>query len=353
MRADRLVAIVLLLQVHGQRTAAQLAEALDASQRTIRRDLDALSGAGVPVYAQRGRGGGWALLGGHRIDLTGLTAGEASSLVLAALGAPGQQGVDAALRKVLAALPAPLRDQVAAARKSIHVDGTGWGRHADPESSGGPDEKVTVTLGRLRQALDYSVRVDLCYVRPGAAPSWRRVNPHGLVVKRGTWYLLAAAPSGLRTYRVSRVEAIELTAEAFSLPDGFDLPAAWESMQRDLAARLPPADVAVELLVDPQVWPRLSGGLGGWWDLVELGVEVDGRRRTQVRVASAARAAAELVGFGDSVEVLSPSEVRQELATLGRRLVTRYSDPGPSPQVRRSVAPAATCLIVAAEGKQA
>lgn len=94
-------------------------------------------------------------------------------------------------------------------------------------------------------------------------------GPSGLVVKRGTWYLVATAPLGLRTYRVSRVEAIELTAEASSLPDEFDLPAIWESLQRDLAARLPPADVAVELLVDPQVWPRLSGGLGAWWNLVD------------------------------------------------------------------------------------
>ena len=98
MRADRLVAIVLLLQVHGQRTAGQLAAALETSERSIRRDLDALSGAGVPVYARRGRGGGWSLLGGHRIDLTGLTTGEARALVLAAVGAPGQDGVDAALR---------------------------------------------------------------------------------------------------------------------------------------------------------------------------------------------------------------------------------------------------------------
>jgi len=325
VRADRLVAIVLLLQVHGQRTARQLAEALDTSERTVRRDLDALSGAGVPVYAQRGRGGGWALLGGHRIDLSGLTAGEARSLVLAATGAPDQHGVDAALRKVLAALPAALRDQVAAARASVHVDHSGWGRHPDPERSGNDDRQAAVTLEALRHALDQAVQVDLCYAKPGELASWRRVHPHGLVVKGGVWYLVATAPSGLRTYRVSRVEAIEPSSEAAVAPDGFDLQATWEALQRDFATLRPSAEITVDLLVEPQVWPRMSGRLAAWWDLVDLGVEVDGRRRAQLSVASAAHAAAELVGFADSVEVRTPPEVREQLAALGQRLVNRYS----------------------------
>lgn len=337
MRADRLVAIVLLLQVHGQRTAGQLADVLEASERTIRRDLDALSGAGVPVYAQRGRGGGWALLSGHRIDLSGLTAGEARSLVLAAAGAPGQEGVDAALRKVLAALPAPLRDQVTAARESVHIDGTGWSRRPDLERSEDTDRRAGIILGRLRQSLDRGVQVDLSYARPGAGSSWRRVHPHGLVVKRGTWYLVATAPSGLRTYRVSRVEAIQPTDEPAARPEGFNLRATWEALQRDLAARLPPADVTVEFCVEPQAWRRLSGGLGAWWDLIDLGVEVDGRRRVRARMNSAPRAAAELVGFADSVEVCSPPEVREELAALGRRLVTRYSSIADGPADTRAV----------------
>jgi predicted DNA-binding transcriptional regulator YafY len=319
-----MVAIVLLLQVHGQRTARQLAEALETSERTIRRDLDALSGAGVPVYAQRGRGGGWALLGGHRIDLSGLTAGEARSLVLAATGAPDQDGVDAALRKVLAALPATLRDQVTAARASVHVDRSGWGR-PDPERSQSDDRHAAATLDALRHALNQAVQVDLCYAKPGERASWRRVHPHGLVVKGGVWYLVATAASGLRTYRVSRVEAIEPSSEAAVAPDGFDLQATWGALQRDFATLRPSAEITVELLVEPWAWPRLSGRLGAWWDLVDFGVEVDGRRRAQLGVASAAHAAAELVGFADSVEVRSPPEVREQLAALGQRLINRYS----------------------------
>lgn len=325
MRADRLVAIVLLLQLHGQRTVGQLAEELEASERTIRRDLEALSLAGVPVYAQRGRGGGWSLVGGHRIDLSGLTAGEARSLVLAASGVPGQEDVDVAVRKVLAALPSVIRDQVAVARARVHVDPTGWGSRPGSGRIQGEGTSAKPTLGRLRDALDLGVQLDLLYARPGQASSWRRMHPHGLVVKNGTWYLVATAPSGLRTYRVSRIEAIELTAEPTSTPDGFDLRSTWETLQRAFADLRPPAGVTVELLVEARVWARLSAGLGAWWDLVDLGVAPDGRRQVQVNLPSAARAAAELLGFGDGVEVRSPLEVRAELATLGRRLVARYS----------------------------
>jgi predicted DNA-binding transcriptional regulator YafY len=330
VRADRLVAIVLLLQTHGQRTAGQLAEELETSERTIRRDLDALSGAGVPVYAQRGRGGGWALVGGHRIDLSGLTSAEARSLVLAAVGVPGQDDVDAALRKVLAALPAVLRDQVVAARARVHVDRSRWGPHHHGHVPG-DDRGTEGTLGRLRHALERGVQVDLCYARPGQEPSWRRVHPHGLVLKSGTWYLVGTSASGLRTYRVERVEGLQVTDEPATTPAGFDLRATWEATQRDFATLRPSAAVAVELLVEAAAWPRLSAGLGAWWALDDLGVGTDGRRRVQLRVPTEAHAAAELVGFGDSVEVRSPPEVRAHLATLGRRLVARYSTPPADP----------------------
>lgn len=325
MRADRLVAIVLLLQLHGQGTVGQLAEELETSERTIRRDLEALSLAGVPVYAQRGRGGGWGLVGGHRIDLSGLTAGEARSLVLAASGVPGQEDLDVAVRKVLAALPPAIRDQVAVARARVHVDPTGWGTRPGSEPIPREGTRTEPTLGRLRDALDLGVQLDLLYARPGRASSWRRVHPHGLVVKSGTWYLVGTAATGLRTYRVSRIEAIELTAEPASTPEGFDLRSTWDAIQRDFADLLPSADVTVELLVEARVWARLSAGLGAWWDLVDLGVGPDGRRQVQVNLPSAAHAAAELVGFGDGVEIRSPLEVREELATMGRRLVARYS----------------------------
>lgn len=325
MRADRLVAIVLLLQAHGQRTARQLAQTLETSERTIRRDLDALSCAGVPVYAQRGRGGGWGLLGGHRIDLSGLTASEASSLVLAATGAPDQGDLDAALRKVLAALPEALRDQVAAARASVHVDHSAWGHRPHPEQHESCDRLIATRLDALRHALDTGVQVDLSYAKPGEPPTWRRVHPHGLVVKNSVWYLVASAPSGLRTYKVSRIEAIDASTQAAVTPDGFELAATWASFQRDFEALRPPAEVTIDLLVEERMWPLLSRRLGAWWDLADLGIETDGQRHVRLSMPSAAHAAAELVGFADSLDVASPPEVRQRLAAFGQRLLDRYA----------------------------
>ncbi len=153
MRADRLVAIVLLLQTHGQLTVDSLAERLEVSERTIRRDLEGLSGAGVPVYAQRGRGGGWALLGGHRINLSGLTAEEAQALFLVAgpnalVGVGVDPGVKSALRKLLAALPAPMREQAAAAHTAVLVDPVGWGRRNDqPAHLAGPARSTPSSAG--------------------------------------------------------------------------------------------------------------------------------------------------------------------------------------------------------------
>ncbi len=331
MRADRLVAIVLLLQAHGQRTVAQLAGTLDTSERTIRRDLDALCAAGVPVYPQRGRGGGWALLAGHRIDLSGMTAGEAQSLVLAASGAPDQKGVDAALRKVVAALPPATRDQVMAAIARVHVDPTSWGPSRRPGATAASEvTREEHILVRLREALERNVAVDVYYAKPGADPSWRRVNPRGLVVKSGVWYLVGVGPAGPRTFRVSRVEALELTSEPACTPAGFDLAATWRESQRAFDALRPSAEVTVEVLVDAGAWPRLSKRLGAWWDLADLGVACDGRRKALLRICSPRQAALELAGFDGTVEVLDPPDVRAELANLGRCLVERYTSGRPA-----------------------
>jgi predicted DNA-binding transcriptional regulator YafY len=232
VRADRLVAIVLLLQTHGQMTVGDLAERLEVSERTIRRDLEGLSGAGVPVYPQRGRGGGWALLGGHRIDLSGLTAEEAQALFLVAgpnalVGVGVEPGVKSALRKLLAALPAPFREQVSAAGNAVLVDPVGWGRKSDQSPH----------LATLRNAVLAGVQVDMSYAKPGQEASPRRVHPYGLVSKGGTWYLLAGAEAGLRTFRLSRVRAVTPTEELVERPEDFDLAEAWESVQSEFPAR--------------------------------------------------------------------------------------------------------------------
>jgi predicted DNA-binding transcriptional regulator YafY len=323
VRADRLVAILLLLQTHGQLTAADLAERLETSERTIRRDLDALSASGVPVYAQRGRGGGWALLGGHRLNLSGLTAAEAEALFLVAgperlAGLGVGPGVTSALRKLLAALPAPLRDHATAAHAAVHVDPARWGRQPEWPRH----------LDTLRQAVVAGVQVDLAYAKPRQPSATRRVHPFGLVSKGGTWYLIAGTSAGLRTFRVSRVRGVEVTADPVERPEDFDLAEAWEAVVAQLPR--PTEGVVVELRAEPQIEGWLRASLGHWAHLTSLGRPAAGDREVfQATFPNPAVAAANLAAFGQGVEAISPPEVRQELARLGRDLLARY---GPSPR---------------------
>jgi predicted DNA-binding transcriptional regulator YafY len=321
MRADRLVAIVLLLQTHGQLTVGDLAERLECSERTIRRDLEGLSGAGVPVYAQRGRGGGWALLGGHRIDLTGLTADEAQALFLVAgpnalVGVGVDPGVKSALRKLLAALPAPLREQAEAAGTAVLVDPAGWGRRNDQPTH----------LSALRNAVLSGLQVDISYAKPGQGAQPRRIHPYGLVSKGGTWYLLAGGEAGMRTFRVSRVQAVVVTDEPVERPEDFDLAAAWDRVQADFPARTYATGVTVQLSVEPAAVRYVSAALGRWANLqVQPGDSAGGAwPRYAATFPTPALAAVELVRFGRRIAVQGPDEVRAALARLGEELVATY-----------------------------
>lgn len=333
VRADRLIAIVLTLQARGRCTAGELASHLETSERTIRRDLESLCVAGVPLYSERGRGGGWRLLGGHRIDLTGLTAAEAQALFTAtgpgsaaALGPGVAAGLAAARRKVLAALPAPLRAQVEAAGLALLVDSSPWGRSssgtADTPAGGDPH------LEALREAVLAGAQVVLCYEPPGRPAEDRRVHPHGLVCKRGVWYLVATTPAGLRTYRLSRIRSVAVTEDPVEQPPGFDLAATWAEVGQRMSARVP-VDLVVEVAVEAGWLARLQAMVGAWWPVEETGMAEDGRATATIRFASVAVAAAELVRLSDHAEVLSPDEVRAEMAAMGRRLVLRYGEQAP------------------------
>ncbi len=321
MRADRLVAIVLLLQVHGQLTAAQLAELLEMSERTVRRDLDALCVAGVPLYSQRGRGGGWALLGGNRLDLTGFTVEEAQALFLVAGSrSSADTGVDdvlrSALRKVFTALPEPLRAHAAAATRSTVFDASGWGRQREEHHF----------LPELRAAVLARVQVDIDYAKPGGGPERRRVHPYGLVSKGGVWYLLAGTEGGRRTYRLSRLHGLQVSGEPASIPEGFDLAGEWESAERDFLARARLVDVEIEV-ADGAVL-ALTASLQGWAGIEEVAGAREGWRRFTVALPHPRAAAVQLAAFGADVRVLSPSDVRQELARIGRELVSAYAGDG-------------------------
>lgn len=319
MRAERLVAIALLLQAHGRMTAAELARRLEVSERTIRRDLDALLLSGLPVYSQRGRGGGWALVDGHAVDLSALTAEEAQALflvtgpeLLAGLGI--EDGLTSALRKLLAALPVATRDRAGQARRAIHIDPTRWGQ---------PAEAVSPALASLRAAVVAGVQVDLTYASPGEEAALRRVHPYGLVSKSGVWYLVAGTDAGLRTFRVSRVADAVATGEAVERPEGFDLVRAWEDVNR----RHVPcwrSRVQVEFQVRQDAVATVTSMFPEQYHLRPVDGTAGHGRRFTASFPSLTDAVCEMIHLGDGVRVLEPPAVRAELVRVGYRLIDAY-----------------------------
>jgi predicted DNA-binding transcriptional regulator YafY len=309
VRADRLLSILLLLQAHGRMSAGDLAGRLEVSRRTIYRDLDALSGAGVPIVTDRGPNGGAYLLGGYRTDLTGLTEVELEALL--AFGGQGPAGdlglgaeLDQASRKLaVAAGPAP----AGRLQERVLIDGEGWFRTAPVPSH----------LARVQDALWSDRRLRLRYRRALDRVVDRIVEPYGLVSKAGIWYLLAGVDGEPRVYRVSRIEDAELTEETFERPPGFDLRAAWAAQ----VGRFKwggPEGMTVTVRVDPD--------LSGRFERV-VGDRIVGRPETCVVVLEYPAwyaAVGQLVMFGGSVEVLAPPDLRDRLAEIGRQLKTLY-----------------------------
>ena len=253
MRADRLLSILLLLQVHRRLTARELAKRLEVSERTIHRDMEALSAAGVPVTAERGAGGGWALLEDYRTNLTGLNEAEIQALfltkpprLLADLGL--DKASDAALIKLLAALPSMSRRGAEHARQRIYVDTGGWRQ---------PEEAFPF-LSTLQEAVWQERKLRLTYQRSDGAGVERLVDPLGLVAKGSVWYLVAAVEGEMRTYRVSRMQGVTVTDEPCVRPPDFDLAAYWAQSTADFKANLP--RYPATLRVDPAILPRIRQG---------------------------------------------------------------------------------------------
>src|ERR1700728_2293131 len=253
MRASRLVAILLLLQSRGQMTAPDLAEQLGVSVRTIYRDLEALSASGVPVYAETGPGGGYRLIEGYETHLTGLEPAEAEALLLAGLPGPlGALGLGSALvggqRKLVAALPAELRTRATKAQERFHVDLERWFQ---------PRVTPPPLLGRVATAVWEDRRLRIDYRPQDGLPGEREIDPLGLVVKAATWYLVAAAPAGLRTYRVSRIVDLVILEQRCRRPKRFDLEKYWTSQLTELEASLPAFTVV--LRAAPEAVSALRG----------------------------------------------------------------------------------------------
>ena len=317
MRADRLVAAMLILQARGRITAAELAEELEISQRTARRDLEALATAGIPVYSQAGRGGGWSLVGGARTDLSGLTAAEARTLFLVAgPSASATPQIKAALRKLVRALPEPFRAEAEAAASAVVLDPTSWDRSGVP-----PPAHLDV----LQHAVVDGVQVRIGYAGRDRPESERIVHPLGLVAKASVWYLVAGTDAGLRTFRLSRVRSVALTDDPVERPEGFDLGETWKSIMASIDERR--AGFRAVALVDPDKVGWVRAAFGTRHTVGDI--TADGRVQVELRSWSAESITSELVGFGEHIEVLHPAEVRESLARIGAELTRMYGPPSP------------------------
>lgn len=319
MRADRLVAALLVLQARGRTTAATLADELEVSVSTARRDLEALAAAGIPVYPQPGRGGGWSLLGGARTDLTGLTADEARALFLLIGPSAGTSPeATSALRKLVRALPATFRADAEAAAAAVVIDPAAWGDR-------GVDGR-TELVGVLQTAIVQRLTVRLTYVDRRRRASTRAIEPWGLADKDGIWYLVAGTEHGRRTFRVDRIVDAEVTADHFERPTDLELSTAWEEVVDEVERRR--ARTTATVTVAARLAPFLEQQFGRHGRRVaDLD---DGRVRVEVAAPTPQIIAEQLAGWGSMLEVEGPDVVRAELARIGAELVDRYRTGSPS-----------------------
>lgn len=320
MRADRLLSELMLLHVHRRLTARELAERLEVSERTIHRDMEALSASGVPVYAERGTGGGWFLAEGYETKLTGLNAPELQTLFLAMpprlLQDLGLQNVsEAALRKVMASLPPASRDEAARTRQLIHIDGAGWNR----------SKEAVPFLPLIQEAVWLGRGLRMVYERADG-PVERMIEPLGLVAKAGVWYVVARAEEGeLRTYRISRVRDAEMTEQPVERPEGFSLADYWEQSTASFQERLP--RYLVTVTAGPIAAARLRGAarfLRIEREKPAAAGDATGWAEFEVTFDSRSYACEFVLGCGADIEVLVPEELRLQVAWQAEAIAARY-----------------------------
>ena len=313
VRADRLVAILLMLQTRGQVTAAEVATELEISERTARRDLDSLGMAGLPVYSMQGRNGGWRLAGDGRTDLTGLTSAEAQALFLLAGPRATTPQLRAALRKLVRALPEPLRARAEAASAAVVHDATGW--------SGTRQERpAPAHLDAVQGAVIAGRQIVLGYVAREGQPTTRVVHPLGLATKAGSWYLVAETDAGRRTFRVDRIQSVEMTDDPVQRPPGFELADAWQMITTEIEHVRTP--IVVRAYVEQPAMSHIRYSFG---TRLRIGMAIDdGRVEVELRGHSDWSIANDLAGFGGMVEVLDPPGVRQRLAAIAAELGALY-----------------------------
>jgi predicted DNA-binding transcriptional regulator YafY len=331
MRSSRLLSILLRLQLRGRITAAELAREFEVAVRTIYRDLDALSAAGVPVHAARGRGGGLVLAPGWRTQLTGLTGPEARSVPLAGLHSAARdlglagEAADVQL-KLLASLPPDAAADAGRIAERFHIDALPWyHRH-----------ETLPLLPALAAAVWESRQVRLLYAS-WAGESTRTVSPLGLVLKGGLWYLVArpagrGAAAALRTYRVSSIQRLSVLATPARRPPGFVLAAHWPAAVEEFEARLMAGRASVQITPEGLNILRAVQPAAAEWaertarplDVGKRGNASAGWMQAELPTESEAYAARQLLRLGTEVEVLAPASLRAAVAKEAAAVARSY-----------------------------
>jgi predicted DNA-binding transcriptional regulator YafY len=322
MRASRLVSIILLLQARGRMTAGQLAIELEVSVRTIYRDVGSLHAAGIPLYGDAGPTGGYQLVAGYRTRLTGMTAAEAAALALAGMPGPaaelGLGGVLAAAQlKLDAALPAEMRAGVALIRERFHLDAPGWYHDGD----------AVPHLHAVADAVWKQQRIQVRY-RRWQAPTdvTRQLDPHGIVLKAGKWYLVARSHGAMRTYRVNQILDLAVRAEQFERAEHFDLARYWAAGITEFRAGLRQGEAAIRL--SPAGWER-AADLYNSETISALHAtagppDQDGWVRAVVPIESIENAQSEFLRLGADVEIIEPAGLRARISAVAHGLAAIY-----------------------------
>lgn len=312
MRASRLLAMMILLQLRQRVTAAELAAEFEVSVRSIYRDIDALSAAGVPVYAERGPGGGFALLDGYRTRLTGLDADEAAAMLLIGHSGPAAalglgQAADGAQRKLIAALPESRRALAARMADHVHFDADPWYRGTE----------VLPQLPVLLRAVLDGHRIAMRYDSWTARRAWE-ADPLGLVMKAGQWYLVAAARAKIRIFRLTQMDELRLIDGATERPAGFDLASWWRAAQARFEAELFSTPAVIEATALGRrrlaaLSPRGAAAVEGVADDIAVA-------RVTMMVENSDHGAREILGLGAEVRVISPADLRARVHALARAI---------------------------------
>lgn len=318
MRADRLVTILLSLQVYGSLSTTELARRLEVSPRTIHRDMEVLSGIGIPVFALRGRNGGWSLPDEYRGNVRWLSSDEVRALAVRSpdsmLTALGFAGVaDAAWLKLVASLPPIHRHEATRISDRIFLDVESWK----------PRDEAVPVLPLLKEAVFTERRVRIRYRDASGSTGTRVIAPLGLVARGTTWYVVADVDSDRRTYRVSRIEMAELTPDSFSRPEGFDLASWWQASKKELAARLPTYPVHLRIASD--ALEPLRRELR-WGRIGSIEPSSDGWHEVSIMFELLDYALATVLSLGERAIVLEPDELRAATYRSLRAAIAHYEE---------------------------